>query len=130
MSTLEKKLLRQIREFKAEHNGKEPRFVCVNIRWKDTGRVERRIVALFPYDEENTPDFIDDRVFFYFDLASNIMFCLSNVEDVDADDYNNIEDFEKALNLYAKTPEDREYYFPSKEDFDIVTICEVSDEVF
>jgi hypothetical protein len=130
MSTLERELLRQIEEFKAEHNGKEPRYVCVNIRWKDTGKVERRIVALFPYDEENTPDFIDDRVFFYFDLPSNIFFCMSNVEDVDGDDYDDIEDFEEALNLYAETPEDREYYFPSKEDFDIVTIREVMDEIF
>lgn len=130
MSTLERELLRQIAEFKDEHNGKEPRYVCVNIRWKDTGKVERRIVALFPYDEENTTDFIDERVFFYFDLPSNIFFCMSNVEDVDGDDYDDIEDFEEALNLYAETPEDREYYFPSKEDFDIVTIREVMDEIF
>lgn len=130
MSTLERELLRQIAEFKDKHNGKEPRYVCVNIRWKDTGKVERRIVALFPYDEENTTDFIDERVFFYFDLPSNIFFCMSNVEDVDGDDYDDIEDFEEALNLYAETPEDREYYFPSKEDFDIVTIREVMDEIF
>lgn len=129
MSTLERELLHQIEEFKAGHNDKEPRYVCVNIRWKDTGKVERRIVALFPYDEENTPDFIDDRVFFYFDLPSNIFFCMSNVEDVKREDYDDIEDFEEALNLYAETTEDREYYFPSKEDFDIVTIREVMGEI-
>ena len=130
MSTLERELLCRIDGYKAGSGGLEPLYVNVLIRWKDSGKVEPRIVALFPYDENKTPDHIDERVFFYFDLASNIFFCLSNVEDVDGDDYDDIEDFEEALNLYAETPEDREYYFPSKEDFDIVTIREVMDEIF
>lgn len=123
MSTLERELFRQIEEFKnsVEGKGEEPKYIRVLIRWKDSGKVEYRNVALFPYDENKTPEWIDKDVFFFFDLKSNIIFCLSNVE-ISLDDFDTIEEFEEELNKYAETEEDAQYYFPSREDFDIVGI--------
>lgn len=121
MSTLERDLFCRIDGYKAGSGGLEPKYVNVLIRWKDSGKVVPRIVALFPYDEDKTPDDIDERVFFYFDVKSNIIFCLSNVE-ISADDFGTIEEFEAELNKYAETEDDAQYYFPSREDFDIVGI--------
>ena len=129
MSTLERDLLCRIDGYKAGSGGLEPLYVNVLIRWKDNGKVEPRTVALFPYDENKTPDHIDERVFFYFDLASNIMFCLSNVE-ISVNDFDTIEEFETELNKYAETEEDALYYFPSREDFDIVSIEGVGRELY
>lgn len=129
MSTLERELLCRIDGYKAGSGGLEPLYVNVLIRWKDSGKVEPRVVALFPYDEDKTPDHIDERVFFYFDLASNIMFCLSNVE-ISVNDFDTIEEFETELNKYAETEEDALYYFPSREDFDIVSIEGVGCELY
>lgn len=129
MSTLERELLCRIDGYKAGSGGLEPLYVNVLIRWKDSGKVEPRTVALFPYDENKTPDHIDERVFFYFDLVSNIMFCLSNVE-ISVNDFDTIEEFETELNKYAETEEDAQYYFPSREDFDIVSIEGVGRELY
>ena len=129
MSTLERDLLCRTDGYKAGSGGLEPLYVNVLIRWKDNGKVEPRTVALFPYDENKTPDHIDERVFFYFDLASNIMFCLSNVE-ISVNDFGTIEEFETELNKYAETEEDALYYFPSREDFDIVSIEGVGRELY
>lgn len=129
MSTLERDLFCRIDGYKAGSGGLEPLYVNVLIRWKDSGKVEPRTVALFPYDENKTPDHIDERVFFYFDLASNIMFCLSNVE-ISVNDFDTIEEFETELNKYAETEEDALYYFPSREDFDIVSIEGVGRELY
>ena len=129
MSTLERDLFCHIDGYKAGSGGLEPLYVNVLIRWKDSGKVEPRIVALFPYDENKTPDHIDERVFFYFDLASNIIFCLSNVE-ISVNDFDTIEEFETELNKYAETEEDALYYFPSREDFDIVSIEGVGRELY
>jgi hypothetical protein len=129
MSTLERELLCRIDGYKAGSGGLEPLYVNVLIRWKDSGKVEPRTVALFPYDENKTPDHIDERVFFYFDLASNIMFCLSYLE-ISVNDFDTIEEFETELNKYAETEEDALYYFPSREDFDIVSIEGVGRELY
>jgi len=121
MSTLERDFFCQIEGYKAGSGGLKPKYVNVLIRWKDSGKVEPRIVALFPYNENKTPNYIDERVFFYFDDKSNIIFCLSNVE-ISVSDFDTIEEFENELNKYAETEEDAQYYFPSREDFDIVAI--------
>lgn len=128
MNTLERELFCRIDGYKAGSGGLEPKYVNVLIRWKDSGKVVPRIVALFPYDEK-VPDCVDERVFFYFDLMSNIIFCLSNVE-IFANDFDTIEEFENELNKYAETEEDARYYFPSREDFDIVAIIGVGKELF
>lgn len=128
MSTLERDLFCRIDGYKAGSGGLEPKYVNVLIRWKDSGKVVPRIVALFPY-EDKIPDYVDERVFFYFDGKSNIIFCLSNVE-ISASDFDTIEEFENELNKYAETEEDAKYYFPSREDFDIVGIEGVCGSLF
>jgi hypothetical protein len=120
MSTLERIYLNKLYEY-LKTNDEAVRYVDCVIRWKDNGKLEKVTIALFDYDEVSVPDYDDDRIFFYVGDKVDFFFLLSEVdiEDMPTED---LDEFEKELNKYAETDEDKQHYFASGEDFDIVNI--------
>lgn len=121
MGTIERKIISLYEDYKKQNDGEEPKYLGCQIRYKDDGSVLDVIIALFEFDVDVIDD---DRIFYYVSNIKDVLSMTTNVE-INQEDYDSVEDYEKELNKYAETEEDKEYYFPCMEDFDIIDAYEM-----
>ena len=129
MGTLERQVYNLRGEYIEKHNGELPDYADVTIRWKDTQKTFNVTVALFSYNEDLVSLYEDEKIFFYFSTLSEFINCLCNIDNLNEEDFDTTEEFEQELNKYAETEEDKAFYFPSHEDFDIVAVSEFYKEL-
>lgn len=92
--------------------------VMTLIRWKDTGEICQRDIAISKY--ESTEDFwFDEDFLFNVKSVDHFLFLLANL-DFNMNDFDTEEEWLEEIHKYEG--EDKDDYFNSNEDFDIVDI--------